>query len=38
MTNSELNEMWKKVKVVSADVVSQQFLAGPEELYVNQSP
>jgi len=38
MTNGELNEMWKKVKVVSTDVLSQHFPAGPEELYANQSP
>jgi len=38
MTNGELNEMWKKVKVVGSDVVSQHFPAGSEEPNANQNP
>jgi hypothetical protein len=38
MTIGELNEMLKKVKVVSTDLLSQHFPAGPEETYANQSP
>jgi len=38
MTNGELKEMWKKVKVVSTDLLSQHFPAGPKQPCPNQSP
>jgi hypothetical protein len=31
MTSGELNELWKNVKVVSTDVLTQQF--APGEIY-----